>query len=47
VAGNIGLPVLDALASPDARDADLFVIELFQLPARNHVVAPPGLPRRC
>src|SRR5258705_2018217 len=24
VAGNIGLPVLDALASPDARDADLF-----------------------
>ena len=28
VAGNIGLPVLDALDSPGAADADLFVIEL-------------------
>jgi len=28
VAGNIGLPVLDALDAPDGADADLFVIEL-------------------
>jgi UDP-N-acetylmuramoylalanine--D-glutamate ligase len=28
VAGNIGLPVLDALESPEAADADLYVIEL-------------------
>jgi UDP-N-acetylmuramoylalanine--D-glutamate ligase len=28
VAGNIGLPVLDAIDSPQGRDADLFVIEL-------------------
>jgi UDP-N-acetylmuramoylalanine--D-glutamate ligase len=28
VAGNIGLPVLDALAAPGAREAELFVIEL-------------------
>jgi UDP-N-acetylmuramoylalanine--D-glutamate ligase len=28
VCGNIGLPVLDALDSPEGRDAELFVIEL-------------------
>jgi UDP-N-acetylmuramoylalanine--D-glutamate ligase len=28
VAGNIGLPVLDALDSPEGRDAQLFVLEL-------------------
>ncbi len=40
VAGNIGLPVLDALALPDCRDADLFVIELssYQLETTSSLV---------
>lgn len=39
VAGNIGVPVLDAIDSPQSRDADLFVIELssYQLETTSSV----------